>query len=116
VVVFDYDASNGSLTQKQNHLNPTQRFCWHQLSLRNPHIPDSKFIYGANRLHDSIAYFSIGEDGKLTYVGEEWTHGDYPRSFTIDPSGDFLYCCNQQADSITTFRINKANGRSHFYR
>lgn len=114
VVVFDYDSSNGSLTQKQIISTLPKGFVGTNFPSEIRISPDSKFIYGANRLHDSIAYFSIGDGGKLTYAGEEWTHGDYPRSFTIDPSGDFLYCCNQQADSITTFRVNKQTGALTF--
>jgi 6-phosphogluconolactonase (cycloisomerase 2 family) len=71
---------------------------------------DGRFVYCANRLHDSIAIFSVGQNGKLAFVGEEWTRGDYPRSFTIDPTGKWLFVCNQRADHITGFRIN-AEGR-----
>ena len=53
--------------------------------------PDGHFVYAANRLHDSIAVFRVGQTGKLTYLGEEWTRGDYPRSFSFDPTGEFLY-------------------------
>jgi 6-phosphogluconolactonase len=48
---------------------------------------DGRFVYAGNRLHDSIGVFSIGPRGILTYVGEEWTRGDYPRSFIFDLSG-----------------------------
>jgi len=76
--------------------------------------PDGKFVYAANRLHDGIAFFSIGEHGTLTFVGEEWTRGDYPRSFNFDPSGNFLYSCNQRADNITTFRVDRNSGALNF--
>jgi 6-phosphogluconolactonase (cycloisomerase 2 family) len=46
------------------------------------------------RLHDSIAWFSVDETGALALLGEEWTRGDYPRSFGVDLSGDLLYFCN----------------------
>ena len=49
-----------------------------------------RFVYAANRLHDTIAWFSIGDGGSLTFAGEEWTRGDYPRSFSIDPTGGCL--------------------------
>ena len=71
---------------------------------------DGKFVYAGNRLHDSIGVFSIGADGTLTYLGEEWTRGNYPRSFNFDPAGQFLYCCNQRADNVTVFRINRETG------
>jgi 6-phosphogluconolactonase (cycloisomerase 2 family) len=49
--------------------------------------PNGSFIYAANRLHDTIAVFSIDRDGHPELIVEEWTRGDYPRSFNIDPSG-----------------------------
>ncbi|MGH2457635.1 MAG: lactonase family protein [Chloroflexota bacterium] len=66
---------------------------------------DGRFVYCANRLHDTVATFAVGRDGRLTWLGEEWTRGDYPRSFTIEPTGRFLYACNQRGDSITAFRV-----------
>ena len=71
---------------------------------------DGKFVYAANRLHDSIAVFSVRATGELTFAGETWTRGDYPRSFNIDPTGNFLYSCNQRGDAITTFRVNRKTG------
>ena len=32
--------------------------------------PDARYVYVANRLHDSIAWFAIGADGALTFAGE----------------------------------------------
>jgi 6-phosphogluconolactonase (cycloisomerase 2 family) len=66
---------------------------------------DGKFVYAANRLHDTIAVFSVSGSGRLSRVGEVSTLGDYPRSFTIDPTGKFLFSCNQRSDAITTFRV-----------
>jgi 6-phosphogluconolactonase (cycloisomerase 2 family) len=76
--------------------------------------PDARFVYVANRLHDSIAWLSIAADGTLTWAGEEWTRGDYPRSFTIDPTGRFLFSCNQRSDVIAGFRIDARSGRLTF--
>lgn len=113
IVVYDY-ASNGSLSQKQVLSTLPKGFVGTNYTSEIRISPNARFIYGANRLHDSIAWFSVGGDGKLSFAGEEWTRGDYPRSFTIDPAGDFLYCCNQRADAITTFRINKQTGALTF--
>jgi 6-phosphogluconolactonase (cycloisomerase 2 family) len=71
-------------------------------------------VYGGNRLHDSIGIFATASDGRLTQVGNEWTRGNYPRSFTFDPAGGFLYCCNQRADNVTIFRVNRVSGQLEF--
>ena len=71
---------------------------------------DGKFLYAGNRLHDSIAIFSISETGALAYVTEEWSHGNYPRSFNFDPAHKFLYCCNQRGDTVACFRVDAATG------
>jgi 6-phosphogluconolactonase len=71
---------------------------------------DGNFVYGANRLSDTIGVFSIGRDGTLTQVSHASTLGDYPRIFTIDPTGRFIVSGNQRADNVTTFRINPGEG------
>ena len=72
--------------------------------------PNGTFIYAANRLHDTIAIFSIERDGHPELIDEEWTRGDYPRSFKIDPTGEYMYVCNQRSDAVTTFKV-LGNGR-----
>ena len=75
---------------------------------------DGRYVYAGNRLHDSIAIFTVGSDGRLMFAGEEWTRGDYPRIFGFDPTTRFLYCCNQRADAITVFRVDRATGALSF--
>ena len=76
--------------------------------------PGGKFLYATNRLHDTIATLAIGHDGRLTWVGEAPTLGDYPGQCRIDPSGSFLYACNRRSDSITCFRIHRDTGLLKF--
>lgn len=47
-------------------------------------------------------------------VGEEWTRGNQPRSFSFDPTGRFLYRCNQRADHVAVFRVNRRTGGLSF--
>jgi 6-phosphogluconolactonase (cycloisomerase 2 family) len=110
VVRFDYDAATGKLTAAQTLSTLPLGFAGSNFCSEILVSPDGKYLYAGNRLHDSIAIFTIGADGKLTYSGEEWTHGDYPRSFAFDPSGRFLYCCNQRADNVTVFRVSARTG------
>lgn len=74
--------------------------------------PSGRFLYGTNRLHDSLVIFAVNqEDGRLTYVGHEPTGGQTPRNFVIDPSGSFLLAANQKSGTIVTFRIDDQTGK-----
>lgn len=110
VVRFDYDADAGRLVARQTVSTLPRGFAGSNFCSEILASADGKFVYAGNRLHDSVAIFSAGADGTLTYLGEEWTRGDYPRSFAFDPSGAFLYCCNQRADCVTVFRADKKTG------
>lgn len=73
--------------------------------------PSGKFLYGSNRVHDTIAVFSIAADGRLTLLENISTQGKIPRNFSIDPSGQFLLAGNQDTDTIVVFRIDQKTGR-----
>jgi 6-phosphogluconolactonase len=114
IVLFDYEAATGGLTLRQTISTLPPVFAGSNFCSEILVSADGKFVYAGNRLHDSIGIFSVGPDGSLTYVGEEWTRGDYPRSFTFDPTGRFLYCCNQRADNIAVFRVDRETGGLQF--
>ncbi|MFO1020353.1 MAG: beta-propeller fold lactonase family protein [Planctomycetales bacterium] len=114
VVLFDYDAVHGRLKDRQTLSTLPQGFEGSNFCSEILVSADGKFVYVGNRLHDSIGIFAVRANGELEYRGEEWTRGDYPRSFTFDPSGRFLYCCNQRADHVAVFEVNRETGGLKF--
>jgi len=114
MAVFDYDAAIGTLTAKQPLYTLPKGFTGTNYTSEVRVSPDGRFVYAANRLHDSIAWFAVGPNGELGLAGEEWTRGDYPRSFTIEPAGNFLCSCNQRSDAITAYRVDKQSGKLAF--
>jgi 6-phosphogluconolactonase (cycloisomerase 2 family) len=114
LIAFDYDAAKGTLTPKQTISTLPKGFAGTTFTSEVMLSPDARFLYAANRLHDSIAWFSIAADGRLAFAGEEWTRGDYPRSFNIAPGGRFLYSCNQRSDAVACFRMNEKSGALTF--
>lgn len=74
---------------------------------------DGKQLYVANRLHNSIAHFTVTADGTLTHQDDVWTRGDYPRTLTLDNQGHWLYVMNQRSDNITRFRV-EPDGKLRF--
>ena len=110
IVLFDYDSARGLLASRQTISSLPPGFAGSNFCSGILVSADGRFVYAGNRLHDSIAIFSVGETGELTFVGEEWTRGNYPRSFNFDPSGQFLYSCNQRGDNIAVFRRDRISG------
>jgi 6-phosphogluconolactonase (cycloisomerase 2 family) len=114
VVVYDYDGSRGALRLKQSVSTLPPHFAGSNLASGIVVSPDGRFLYVGNRLHSSIAIFAIAADGQLRAAYETWTHADSPRSIAMDPSGEIMFSCNQRSDSLTSFRINTANGALAF--
>jgi len=73
--------------------------------------PDGRFLFGANRGHDSIAAYEIDYNtGKLALISHTFTDGKCPRDIEIDPQGKWLLAANQESDNITAFQIKRDSG------
>ncbi len=114
ICLFDFDSTSGQLKERQTIPSIPPGYAGSNFCSEILVSHDGKFVYGGNRLHDSIGIFSVGKSGELTYVDYEWTRGNYPRSFEFDPTGDFLYSCNQRADNVAIFRVDKTSGKLTF--
>ncbi len=114
VVLFDFNPENGRLTSRQTISSLPPGFVGTSMASEILASSDGRFIYAANRLHDGISCFSVGATGELTFVAEELSHGDFPRTFNFDPTGNLLYSCNQRGDNIATFRVDRDSGRLTF--
>jgi 6-phosphogluconolactonase len=73
--------------------------------------PDGNFLYASNRGEDSLVVFSISADGKLTFIERVPCGGKTPRHFTLDPSGRWILCGNQDSATVTVFRRDGGTGR-----
>ncbi|MGB3329017.1 MAG: lactonase family protein [Thermomicrobiales bacterium] len=62
--------------------------------------PDGRFVYGANRLHDTIVTYAVDAgSGELTAIG--WAPaGDYPRNIAFSPDATWVVSSSQQGDSL----------------
>jgi 6-phosphogluconolactonase len=71
---------------------------------------DGKFLYGSNRGENSIVVFSVKADGTLELAGHTSCGGNWPRNFTLDPTGGYLLVGNQKSDSLAVFRLDRKTG------
>ena len=111
---FRYNAETGALDHQQTVSALPEGYAGTTFCSEVIIAANGRFLYAANRLHDSIATFAIASDGTLRHVEDTPTEGDYPDHIAIAPGGRFLYACNQRSDMITAFRIHEATGRLAF--
>ncbi|MGA7341347.1 MAG: lactonase family protein [Terracidiphilus sp.] len=114
IVFLRYDPAGGVLTAELILSALPPGFAGTSFGSEIQVSPDGRFLYSANRLHDTISICAIASDGRPTLIGEVPTRGDYPRYFGFDPSGSFVYACDQRSDCITSFRVERETGMLTF--
>lgn len=73
------------------------------------------FLYGSNRGENTIAVFKRNlKTGTLNKIQTMSVHGDWPRNFTLDPTGKFLLVANKKSNNISVFNINNSTGKLSF--
>ncbi|MGA7777530.1 MAG: lactonase family protein [Paraburkholderia sp.] len=114
LVCYAYDSTHGGLTRLQSVSTLPDAYQGTSFASELVFSHDGRFIYVANRLHDTIVQFSVAANGHLQRVGEIPTGGDYPRVIKFDPSGRFMYSLNQRSDHIAIFSVDTATGKLRF--
>lgn len=72
---------------------------------------DERFLYGSNRGENSIAVFKRNtKDGTIEKIQNMSVHGNWPRNFTLDPTGNFLLVANRRSNNIAVFKIDTTTG------
>ena len=70
------------------------------------------FVYASNRGEDSLVVFTVDQkDGALALAQRIACGGKAPRHFTLDPTGRWLLCGNQDSASVTVFARDPGTGR-----
>ncbi|GAB3987570.1 lactonase family protein [Spirosoma daeguense] len=112
VAAFTLNAKTGELTLIQDNVKTLPENFTEQNTSADIHIdPSGKFLYQSNRGYNGLAIFAIGNDGKLTKVGEQLTEGKTPRNFLIDPKGEYIFVAHQDTDNITIFKRDAKTGK-----
>ncbi len=72
---------------------------------------DGKYLYVANRGHDSIAVFRVSfVDGELKLLGHKSSGGISPRNFSLSPKGNYLLVANQKSNNIVVLKRDVKSG------
>ena len=89
-------------TKAQEAFNSASEILVHQ---------SGKFVYSANRGHDSVSVFSSDEaTGKLELQEVEHVRGAFPRNINIDKTGKWLFAAGQHSNTVSVFIIDQSTG------
>lgn len=77
--------------------------------------PNGRFIYSANRGHDSVTAFQANPTtGTLIPVEVEHVRGSFPRNINLDPHGRWLLAAGQHSNTVAVFAIDPISGKLQF--
>ena len=109
VTVYDMDCDTGRLVRRQN-ISTLPEDYEGENSCSQIHIhPSGKFLFIANRGHDSIARFAVQEDGSLGSLGQTPTE-PVVRGFNLDPDGNFLFAAGVPSGKMASYRLDTNTG------
>jgi 6-phosphogluconolactonase len=120
VSLFDYDVAAGTLTIKKTVPTVAKAELAKEQFTSASEIrvhPSGKFVYAANRGHDTITAFGVNAaTGELSVIGRTPVRGATPRNFNLDPSGKWLLAAGQDSHSLASFAVNQGTGELTFNR
>lgn len=112
VATFTYDDKTGSLTLLEDRVaSLPPDFSAPNISADIHTDITGKYLFMSNRGHESLAIYSINDDGKLELKGIENTRGSKPRNFLVDPKNQFVFVAHQDTDNIVTFKWDAKTGK-----
>ncbi len=114
ISVFDYDIKAGTAkfiaevpalseqVKAQEAFNSASEILVH---------PTGKFVYSANRGHDSVTVYSNDESsGRLAVLEVEHVRGSFPRNINMDLTGNWLLAAGQHSNTVSVFLIDQNSG------
>lgn len=120
VSVFDYDAAAGTMTLKQTIPTVSKAELAKELFKSCSEIrvhPNGKFIYAANRGHDTLTVFSVDQaTGELAEVEIENARAVTPRNFNLAPGAQWIVVGGQDSHTLACFAVDSTSGELTYNR
>lgn len=119
VTQFEYDAAAGTMTARQTIETVPAADLVREKAKSTSEIrvhPSGKFVYAANRGHDTISVFEVNStNGELKLVQRENVRGATPRNFNLTPDGQWLIAAGQLSNTLAVFSVDPASGHITFH-
>ncbi len=118
ITVFDYDTEAGTMTPKQTIPTVAKQLLAKEQFSSASEIrvhPSGRFVYSANRGHDTITVFRINQSsGELSPIEIENARAVTPRNVNLDPSGRWLVAAGQDSHTLASFAVNSGTGELQY--
>jgi 6-phosphogluconolactonase len=112
VLSFNWDATNGTLTQFQSVPTLPADFKIFNKDAELMISPNGQFLYASTRGHDTIVVFAIDpKTSGLSQVQDAPSVGQYPRYFAFDPSGKWIIATNESSNTVVDFSVDEQTGK-----
>lgn len=120
ITQFQYDAQSGTMTPgKTVETVPRDELAkekFKSCSEIRVH-PSGRFIYAANRGHDTVTAFHVDQTtGELTLIEREHVRGATPRNFNVSPDGRWLLAAGQHSHTLACFEVDSNTGELTYNR
>ena len=69
---------------------------------------DGRVLMASNRGHDSIAFYTVEDDGKLALKNIAKLRGKFPRDFGLMPGEKFMVVGHKMSNEIQVYRFDRA--------
>ena len=110
VTVYGLDSETGHLNVLQTLRTLPEDFDGKNTTSDVGLHPGGRFVYVANRGHDSLAAFLIdSETGLLSFI-DRFTCEAATRSFEFSPDGQYLYAAGKDSGKIAAYRVHEDTG------
>ncbi|MEU7177481.1 MULTISPECIES: lactonase family protein [Streptomyces] len=112
VTVCRWDAARGTLTPVgETRLLPDTESVAETFPSELVVSGDGRFIWTANRGHDSISVLALDPAGDTaTLVTTVPCGGHWPRDLALHPTGRYLYAANERSGDVTWFTLDPHTG------
>src|SRR5204863_8502400 len=110
VTGYRLDRASGTLSAMQTITSLPAGFTARNTCSQIHLTPSGRFLYVANRGHNSIAGFAVDPaSGHLEAVGHAPTEA-VPSAFALDPAGQFLFAAGTASGRLASYRIDGETG------
>jgi len=112
VIVYTLNKENGALQELCKLSTLPDDFTDKSACSEIAYSSSGKYLYAANRGHDSIVTCEVDTTTGVPAVSDfTKSGGRSPRHFAIDPSGKLMVVANENGDNLVSFFINPATGQ-----